>query len=225
MLRNGCASADAGLSGAASAYWVGRGRHVVGRVGGVGSYTQGVLFFGKHVALSDEDDGWAADKLAYAQYTEHLARLSLPDSVREIADAYFPDDALIARLRQSDNPAKLELTLRCGWHGPGYFDLYLNYEAPEIGDDDLLTLLTVAENAKACTRYGMTDVWCHEFDVLPDGRLMHSIAFHWPGGMRGTSVTCAGLEVERIPRESRELPPFRDRYRVGRFGASSVDRP
>ncbi len=158
----------------------------------------------------------------FDKYHAHVRTLDLPNDVREIAHAFFVNDALIARLRQSDEPNNLELTLRCGDLQIGYFDLHLSYANPGIEDEDLRRLLLVASNARSDTRYGMTDAWGHEFHVLPDGCLEHTITFHGPGeDPILVTVRCSDVRVELVPRPARRLPPYPHRYRVQRFSASS----
>lgn len=178
-------------------------------------------FFTQDVAIAEEEYAQLAGA-ARAGYEKHLTEIELPPEVREVAEMHLVDDGLVSRLRQSDNPALLELHLRCGWDGPGYFDLCLTYFSPEITDEDLTTLTIVAENARSSVQYGMTDAWVHEFDLCPDGRLRHSIGFHWPTGMIGIEIVCREIAVERVPRDSRNLPPYEERFRVERFGASSL---
>jgi hypothetical protein len=172
------------------------------------------------------DDAQAANaQAADAQYREHLAELPLPEHVRAVADAWFVDDAMISRLRQSDDPAQLVLTLRCGWSGPGYFDLRLRYVRPEIEDESLLHLVEVATRIRSSRCYWGVDAWCQEWDMLPDGRLSHLIAFHGSDHVREVRIVCADVNVRLSPRSSRTLPPYRDRFKIGRLVGEIASPP
>lgn len=176
---------------------------------------------------NDDQASLEALRKTYDDAHWHILTLSLPEEILAIADPFYVDDALVASVRQSDDPVGLELVLRRGNLQIGYSDLALKYETPEVDDESLQGLLRVANNARSEVRYGMTDAYCHEIDLDSEGRLVHSILFHSPPGEPPTifTVKCSNLKVAERLRSGRSLPPFRRRYRIARFNASSVSIP
>lgn len=174
-------------------------------------------------ALNDWDalpDALERLKEANSRYSARLEQIrnSLSSEVSAAAGAWIVNDALISKLRQSDNPKELELVLRCGDLQVGYFDLEFSYDSPEISSQDLKSLIKVASNVRGNRRYGGWHAWVQEIDMLKDGRIEHRMFFHNAGIVL---VRCRGIHVARIEKSSRRLQPFPNRYRVGRFNLSS----
>lgn len=162
-------------------------------------------------------DRWEEVTAANDAYGERLTRVGplLGSEVFAVADPFFVADALIAKVRQSDSPAQLQVVLRCGDIRAGYFDLGLTYHDPDITDDDLRALANVAAHVRGSRNYGMMDAWCHEVDLLPDGRIEHHLTFHGPTEV---NIRCSSLTVVREDRANRLLPPYPQRSRIARLG-------
>lgn len=166
-------------------------------------------------------------KDTYADAAKHLENLNLAPELKAIADPFYVDDALIARVRQGDYPPKLSVELRRGNLQIGYSDLAFDYVSPEVDDASLSALYQVADRTKSARRHYGMDAYCQEFDIEPDGRVVHSIIFHGDSesGPFVVTVRCQSLKVRERPQDDRDLPPFRERYRIERLNASSVTSP
>ncbi len=158
----------------------------------------------------------AADE-RYNARLEQIRESLLPD-LALVASAWALDDALISELRQTDDPDEIRLVLRCGDSIDGYFDLEFVYASPTISDYDLITLLYVASKLRGDFLAPDFDVWAHEVDTLPDGRMEHRVHFSYHGWIAIQSQTVA---VTRTDRPDRELAPDTERYQVARFNARS----
>ncbi len=170
--------------------------------------------------LDTEVQGLDRLKEADRKYKARLSQVreTFPPALSAVADAWAVDDALIAKLRQSDDPATLELVLRCGNLQIGYFDLDFTYDSPEVSDEHLRALIKVASNIRGNCLFDGWDAWVHEVDRLSDGRIEHRIYFHKGGWV---AIRCRDLQVVRTEKLDRRLPPYPNRYRVARFSASS----
>ncbi len=179
------------------------------------------------VELADSVGGWDvkpeainALRAANERYDARLQQIrdSLPPDLAAVAGAWELDDALVSELRQTDDPDEIRLVLRCGNSIDGYYDLEFVYTAPTTSDYDLITLLYVASKLRGEFSPADLDVWAHEIDLLPDGRLDHRIHFSYHGWIAIQSRTIA---VTRTDRPDRELAPEADRFQIARFNVSS----
>lgn len=171
----------------------------------------------------DGDDSFEREsaqlRAAVTDYQSHLDALpSFPEELRRIARPFLVDDALLVRALYEPTKARLKLILRCGNSPDGYFDLVLHYDGVDISPHDLAELTRVA-------RRFWTDAYCHELDLLPDGRIEHGFLFHGWWDWIATdqfervppimfTIRCTALTWERIERPDRKLPRLKDRFRV-----------
>ncbi len=159
------------------------------------------------------EDDWTTMERAADRYRQHLQTIvhRLPRDVRAVSDAYHVDDALISRLLWKSLADPLTLILRCGDLQIGYFDLSFEYGDPEIETAHLAVLAHVVRHHRGSRRFWGMDLFCQEFDVLPDGKFEHRLLFH-PGIW--CAVRCSDVRVVRTDKPNRQLIPFIHRIRL-----------
>jgi hypothetical protein len=62
----------------------------------------------------------------------------------------------------------------------GYYDLVINYEAADISKEHDLILARVVHNSEDEILRSRSDLYRHELDISPLGRIEHRLMFH-PG--------------------------------------------
>lgn len=154
-----------------------------------------------------------AAKSVFLDYDAHLARMefALPPRVLELARLPGVDDGLIVEARWSKGRRDLSITLRCGDHPMGYFDLCLTYRDAEMSGTSEWTLSRLARG----TNYEngtYPDIAYHELDRAHNGDILHGFLFH-PG--HTFTVRCRELEWRREDRPGRDLPLLPDRFPGG----------
>jgi len=145
--------------------------------------------------------------------TRSLRRLDL----QPISHPFYVDDALFVRADYWPDKEKLELILSGGNSRDGYFDLILNYGGVEITLHDLAELARAARGARTSVHH-WHEAYCHEFNLLPDGRIEHGFIFQGRRFNQSldvlSTIRCQTLTWERIERPDRTLPRFKDRFRI-----------
>ena len=167
-------------------------------------------------AAYDDDDpeDWKTFKRACDASLAYLQELRVryPSNVWEIAEPFFVDDALVAKVRFDRKMQRMEIVLRCGNLLTAYFDLVFRYEGVEISHESEFALATVARATKTCRLFWGHHCYVHELDLLADGRFVHHFLFH-PGLC--ITILSSSLSWERIPRPDRKLPRSKDRFPGG----------
>lgn len=178
-----------------------------------------------------DDDSWERERqrwnAAVKDYYRYLDGLSsFSAELFKIADPSEVDDALVARVVYRPAKRRLDMTLRCGSTPDGYYDLELHYEGVEIAEHELQELARAARGAgPGIGRRYWHDASCHEFGLLPDGRIEHGFLFHGSMEWIATNqwkripsamfhIRCDSLAWERVRRPDRNLPRVRDRFRM-----------
>jgi len=146
---------------------------------------------------------------AYERRIQSIAS-KLDPEVLAITDPFYVDDAIVSQLMIDRINQRLDLTLRCGNIPNGYFDLKLTYKGAEMEASHEQTLREVAMETTGGTCFA-NECYCHELDVLDDGRLEHRFQFHEADWF---PIRCGSLRVERVEQSSREIPPLSERVRV-----------
>ena len=159
------------------------------------------------------DDNFDRDQAAYQQYTRHLEEMQgvLPADVLALARLKGVEDALVVKVRHDRARRVLSLALRAGYIGIGYYDLILTYQGAEITPEDEQMLALVARTTLHAWRHE-SDLVRHELDVTEDGRIEHSLLFHYG---RAFTIRCERLVWVRLPRRDRNFPRRFDRFSGG----------
>jgi hypothetical protein len=161
---------------------------------------------------------WVGLKRALREYRSHLRAAQLPDAARSLASLAGTDDGLLVEGVYAPRRRELTLTLRCGDVPRGYFDLVLNYREADLAPAHEATLARIARTTLDDSRFSH-DLFIHEVDLGPDGRLVHRLLWH-PGIW--FEVDCLGLDWTTEPQANRTLPALRRRFRRAPKGH---DRP
>lgn len=156
------------------------------------------------------DDNFDRQEAIYQQYLRHLDEMQgvLPTDVLALARLKGVEDALVVKVRHDRTRRVLSLTLRAGYIGIGYYDLVLTYQGAEITPEDEQTLALVARTTRGAWRHE-SDLVFHELDRTDDGRIEHSILFHYG---RAFTIRCDALDWVRLPRPGRSFPRSFDRF-------------
>lgn len=190
----------------------------------------GMRFFGSMLQWLGHDNNRGHDdspdaelialRIAFDNYSNHIDSLqTLPQELKAIAHPFYVDDALFVQAVYEPKSARLKLVLRCGNIPDGYFDLILQYEGVEIDQRDLAELERAAREAGTDVGY-VHDAYCHEFDMLSDGRIEHGFIFHgsWDADTFVPpalfTIRCNSLTYQRVERPDRRLPRVKDRFRI-----------
>ncbi len=168
------------------------------------------------------DDNFDRDWSVDHQYIHHLEEMQsvLPADVLTLAWLKGVEDALVVKVRHNRARRVLSLTLRAGYIGIGYYDLVLTYLGAEITPEDEQTLALVARTTLHAWRHE-SDLFRHELDMTEDGRIEHSLLFHYG---RAFTIRCENLVWVRLPRRDRNFPRRFDRFPGGpvtKFSATS----
>lgn len=170
-------------------------------------------FFTKQVlAKVNRSFDWTPYHDAGDRYRAYVKTLDLAEPLLQISDHHFAHDGLITKLRQSDDPVALQLTLRCGFYDRGYFNLRLDYVEPEITESNLKRLCKVASLHRTATFHD-AHLSLYEIDRLADDRLEHRLMFV---GYEPVCIRCQNINVKVIPTETRRLGPFSSKISVHR---------
>ena len=156
------------------------------------------------------DDNFDRQEAIYQQYLRHLDEMQgvLPTDVLALARLKGVEDALVVKVRHDRTRRVLSLTLRAGYIGIGYYDLVLTYQGAEIAPEDEQTLALVARTTRGAWRHE-SDLVFHELDRTDDGRIEHSMLFHYG---RAFIIRCDALVWVRLPRPGRSFPRPFDRF-------------
>lgn len=165
------------------------------------------------IYADDEVDLIEQMRAEYEQRIEQI-RPRLPEDVAQITHPSELDDALIAQVWLKKKRKRLDLTMRCGDLNVGYYDLRFRYDNFELTEQELADLAKHAKATISCTHFS-GDAWCHEVDLLDDGRFEHSILFHhiWELECYVFNIRCQDMQVRRTDRPSRKLPKLKVRFR------------
>ena len=156
------------------------------------------------------EDNFDRQEAIYQQYLRHLDEMQgvLPTDVLALARPKGVEDALVVKVRHDRTRRVLSLTLRAGYIGIGYYDLVLTYQGAEITPEDEQTLALVARTTRGAWRHE-SDLAFHELNRTDDGRIEHSILFHYG---RAFTIRCDALDWVRLPRPGRSFPRSFDRF-------------
>lgn len=132
---------------------------------------------------SDVESDWTQGLLgldgAMAAYLDHRSRLAHQlQTVDHISHPFFVNDGLLVRLESNPDAEYLALTFRIGNLIVGYADLTLTYSGASVSQEDIETLAKILDTTKSDRQYEHK-LYCHEFDVSPDGMIKHSLLFSW----------------------------------------------
>ncbi len=156
---------------------------------------------------SDAESDWTQGLLglegAMVAYLDHRTRLA-PQlrTVDDISHPFFVNDGLLVRLESNPDAEYLALTFRIGNLIVGYSDLTLTYSGASVSQEDLETLAKI-RNTTISDRQYKHKLYCHEFDVSPDGMKIHSLLFSWDA--LTVSISCKTVWPTMEAKPDRDL--------------------
>ena len=147
---------------------------------------------------------------AFAQNEHHLQALesALPAHLLTLARLAGVDDGLVIEVVFDRDLMRLQLKMRCGDLRIGYYDLVLNYKDVDLSYQDEVTLTRIARTTKNDSRHN-SDLYVHEMDITPDGKIEDRLLFH-PGVW--LAIRCRTLLWKRVAKPNQKLPQLKDRF-------------
>jgi hypothetical protein len=154
-------------------------------------------------AESDWTQGLSGLEGAMVAYLDHRTRLAPQlQSVDHISHPFFVNDGLLVRLESNIDAEYLALTFRIGNLIVGYSDLTLTYSGASVPSQDFETLTKILDTTKSDQKFEHK-LYCHEFDVLPNGMIEHSMLFSWDA--LTVSIACTAVTPTIAPRPDRDF--------------------
>jgi|GEM_PF-2939151 len=140
---------------------------------------------------------------AMVAYTDRRSKLAHQlQSVDQISHPFYVNDGLLVNVAYGQEASNLSLTFRIGNLIVGYSDLTLTYTGAVISQEDLETLAAILETTKPHQQFEHK-LYCHEFDVMPNGMIKHSMLFCWDA--LSVSIACTVVTPTLEPKPDRDF--------------------